>query len=70
MPPVVDAAWVAEHLGEEGLLLADVRGAERSHPRSLPGSIPLVLGSPAPVTDRAVLEETAARSGCACGATA
>ena len=60
---VVDAAWVAEHLGEEGLLLADVRGPNAHIRGHLPGSIPLVLGSPAPVTDRAVLEETAAEVG-------
>jgi thiosulfate/3-mercaptopyruvate sulfurtransferase len=63
LPPVVDAAWVAEHLGEERLLLADVRGPNAYIRGHLPGSIPLVLGSPAPVTDRAVLEETAAEVG-------
>ena len=63
LPSVVDAAWVAEHLGEPGLLLADVRGPN-AHTRShIPGSIPLVLGSPAPVTDREVLEELAAEVG-------
>jgi thiosulfate/3-mercaptopyruvate sulfurtransferase len=63
LPPVVDAVWVAEHLGEEGLLLADVRGPNAHIRGHLPGSIPLVLGSPAPVTDRAVLEELAAEVG-------
>ena len=62
-PPVVDAAWVAEHLGEDGLLLADVRGPNAHIRGHLPGSIPLVLGSPAPVTDRAVLEELASEVG-------
>jgi thiosulfate/3-mercaptopyruvate sulfurtransferase len=63
LPSVVDAVWVAEHLGEPGLLLADVRGPN-AHARShLPGSIPLVLGSPAPVTDHAVLAELAAEVG-------
>ena len=59
IPPVVDAAWVAQHLGEEGLLVADVRGPNAHMRGHLPGSIPLVLGSPAPVTERAVLEELA-----------
>ena len=59
VPPVVDAAWVAQHLGEPDLLLADVRGPNAHIRGHLPGSIPLVLGSPAPVTDRAVLEEVA-----------
>lgn len=56
LPPVVDAAWVLEHLGEEGLVLGDVRGPN-AHARShLPGSIPLVLGSPAPSTDLDTVE--------------
>jgi len=63
LPPVVDAVWVTEHLGEDGLLLADVRGPNAHIRGHLPGSIPLVLGSPAPVTDRAVLEELAKRPG-------
>jgi thiosulfate/3-mercaptopyruvate sulfurtransferase len=63
LPPVVDAAWVAEHLGETGLLLADVRGPNAHTRGHLPGSIPLVLGSPAPVTDRVVLEELASEVG-------
>jgi thiosulfate/3-mercaptopyruvate sulfurtransferase len=63
LPPVVDVAWVAEHLGEEGLLLADVRGPNAHARGHLPGSIPLVLGSPAPATDRAVLEELASEVG-------
>ena len=63
LPSVVDAAWVAEHLGEEGLLLADVRGPNAHIRGHLPGSIPLVLGSPAPVTERDVLEELAGEVG-------
>ena len=63
LPPVVDAAWVADHLGEDGLLLADVRGPNAHLRGHLPGSIPLVLGSPPPVTDRAVLEELVAEVG-------
>jgi thiosulfate/3-mercaptopyruvate sulfurtransferase len=63
LPAVVDAAWVAEHLGEPGLLLADVRGPNAHARGHLPGSIPLVLGSPAPVTDSAVLSELAGEVG-------
>jgi len=63
LPPVVDAAWVAEHLDESGLLLADVRGPNAHARGHLPGSIPLVLGSPAPVTDREVLADLAAEVG-------
>ena len=63
LPPVVDSVWVTEHLGDDGLLLADVRGPNAHIRGHLPGSIPLVLGSPAPVTDRAVLEELASEVG-------
>jgi thiosulfate/3-mercaptopyruvate sulfurtransferase len=63
LPPVVDATWVAEHLGEADLLLADVRGPNAHARGHLPGSIPLVLGSPAPVTDAQVLGELAAEVG-------
>jgi thiosulfate/3-mercaptopyruvate sulfurtransferase len=63
LPSVVDAVWVAEHLGEPGLLLADVRGPNAHTRGHIPGSIPLVLGSPAPVTDRDVLVELASEVG-------
>jgi thiosulfate/3-mercaptopyruvate sulfurtransferase len=63
LPAVVDASWVAEHLREPGLLLADVRGPNAHTRGHLPGSIPLVLGSPAPVTDADVLKELAAEVG-------
>ncbi len=63
LPPVVDATWVEEHLGEERLLLADVRGPNAHTRGHLPGSIPLVLGSPPPVTDQEVLEELASEVG-------
>lgn len=62
-PFVVDAEWVAGRLGEPGLLLADVRGPNAHARGHLPGSIPLALGSPAPVTDREVLEELASEVG-------
>src|SRR6266540_1056975 len=63
LPPVVDAAWVSEHLGEEDLLVADVRGPNAHMRGHIPGSIPLVLGSPAPVTDPEVLAELASEVG-------
>ena len=59
LPPVVDSAWVAEHLADGDLLLADVRGPNAHSRGHLPGSIPLVLGSPAPATDPEVLEPLA-----------
>jgi thiosulfate/3-mercaptopyruvate sulfurtransferase len=59
LPPVVDAPWLADRLGDEGLLVADVRGPNAHARGHLPGSIPLVLGSPSPSTEREVLEELA-----------
>ena len=59
LPAVVDAAWIAEHLGEPGLLLADVRGPNAHARGHLPGSIPLVLGSPPPFGDPETLRELA-----------
>jgi thiosulfate/3-mercaptopyruvate sulfurtransferase len=55
LPPVVDAAWVAEHLGDGDLLLADVRGPNAHARGHVPGSIPLVVGAPGQFTDRDVL---------------
>ena len=63
LPPVVDAAWVAEHLGEDDLRLADVRGPNAHARAHLPGSIPLVLGAPSQSTDRDVVEPFAVEVG-------
>ena len=52
LPPLVDAAGVQDHLGEEGLVLGDVRGPNAHQRGHLPGSIPLVLGSPPPLATR------------------
>lgn len=51
LPPVVDAAWVTEHLEEADLVVADVRGPNAHARGHIPGSIPLVLGSPMPLAD-------------------
>ncbi len=59
LPPLVDAAWVQEHLGEEGLVLGDVRGPNAHQRGHLPGSIPLVLGSPPPLATRVTVQEFA-----------
>lgn len=61
-PAVVDTAWVAEHLGEEKLLVADVRGPNAHTRGHIPGSVPLVLGAPGQFTDRDVLEAFAAEA--------
>jgi thiosulfate/3-mercaptopyruvate sulfurtransferase len=48
---VVDAAWLAEHLGEDDLVVGDVRGPNAHMLGHIPGSRPLVLGSPPPAAD-------------------
>jgi thiosulfate/3-mercaptopyruvate sulfurtransferase len=51
LPTVVDAAWIAEHLGADDLVLGDVRGPNAHARGHIPGSIPIVLGSPMPLAD-------------------
>jgi thiosulfate/3-mercaptopyruvate sulfurtransferase len=62
LPSVVDAAWLADHLGEDGLLIADVRGPNAHSRGHIPGSIPLVVGAPGQFTDREVLEAFASEA--------
>lgn len=59
LPQLVDATWVQEHLGEPDLVLGDVRGPNAHQRGHLPGSIPLVLGSPPPFGDPETLRELA-----------
>ena len=65
MNAVVDAAWLAEHLQDEDLVVGDVRGPNAHLRGHIPGSRPLVLGSPPPAADeqsaRALAEEVALR---------
>lgn len=65
MRAVVDSAWLAEHLGEEDLVVGDVRGPNAHMRGHIPGSRPLVLGSPPPAADeesaRALAQEIALR---------
>lgn len=58
-PQVVDAAWLAEHLGEPDLVVGDVRGPNAHTRGHIPGSRPLVLGSPPPGADESSLKELA-----------
>jgi len=46
MPPVVDAAWLAEHVGDEDVLVADIRGPNAHARGHIPGSIPMMIGTP------------------------
>ena len=59
LPAVVDNAWLAEHLGEPDLVVGDVRGPNAHTRGHIPGSRPLVLGSPPPGADEASVKELA-----------
>ena len=59
LPRVVDASWLAEHLGEEDVVVGDVRGPNAHTRGHIPGSRPLVLGSPPPGADQAAVAELA-----------
>jgi thiosulfate/3-mercaptopyruvate sulfurtransferase len=59
LPRVVDAAWLAAHLGDDDLVVCDVRGPNAHTRGHIPGSRPLVLGSPPPGADEATVLELA-----------
>jgi thiosulfate/3-mercaptopyruvate sulfurtransferase len=63
LPPVVDVAWLERELGAPDLFLGDVRGPNAHTRGHIPGSKPLVLGSPPPMSDRDVLEPLASEVG-------
>lgn len=63
LPPVVDAGWLGEHLGESDLFIGDVRGPNAHARGHIPGSRPLVLGSPPPMSDPEVIEALAKEVG-------
>ncbi|MFY9580048.1 MAG: rhodanese-like domain-containing protein [Gaiellaceae bacterium] len=63
LPPVVDVTWLQQHLGDGDLFLGDVRGPNAHTRGHIPGSKPLVLGSPPPMSDRAMLEALAPEVG-------
>jgi thiosulfate/3-mercaptopyruvate sulfurtransferase len=52
---VVDAAWLVDHLGDADLVVGDVRGPNAHMRGHIPGSRPLVLGSPPPGADEAMV---------------
>ena len=58
-PRVVDAAWLAEHLLDADVVVGDVRGPNAHARGHIPGSRPLVLGSPPPGADSAAVAELA-----------
>jgi thiosulfate/3-mercaptopyruvate sulfurtransferase len=59
LPSVVDTAWLQAHLGEPDLVVGDVRGPNAHARGHIPGSRPLVLGSPMPMSDPEALREFA-----------
>jgi thiosulfate/3-mercaptopyruvate sulfurtransferase len=59
LPRVVDAAWLAAQLGADDLVVGDVRGPNAHMRGHIPGSRPLVLGSPPPGADEAMVAELA-----------
>jgi len=63
LPPVVDVDWLERHAADPDLFLGDVRGPNAHARGHIPGSKPLVLGSPPPMSDRSVLEELAPEVG-------
>ncbi len=63
LPPVVDAGWLQEHLGEPDLFVGDVRGPNAHARGHISGSRPLVLGSPPPMSDPEVIEALAKEIG-------
>jgi thiosulfate/3-mercaptopyruvate sulfurtransferase len=63
LPTVVDLAWLQEHLHDGDLFLGDVRGPNAHTRGHIPGSKPLVLGSPPPMSDHAMLKALAPEVG-------
>ena len=63
LPQVVDVAWLQSELGADDLFLGDVRGPNAHSRGHIPGSKPLVLGSPPPMSDPAVLQALAPEVG-------
>ncbi|HEY8029072.1 MAG TPA: rhodanese-like domain-containing protein [Gaiellaceae bacterium] len=59
LPAVVDATWLAAHLGEDDLVVGDVRGPNAHMRGHIHGSRPLVLGSPSPSADADSAKELA-----------
>src|SRR5947208_4804178 len=62
LPPVVDAAWLAEHIGEDDVLVADVRGPNAHARGHIAGSIPMMIGTPGQFANPELRETFAAEA--------
>jgi thiosulfate/3-mercaptopyruvate sulfurtransferase len=58
-PRVVDAQWLSAHVNDGDVVVGDVRGPNAHMRGHIPGSRPLVLGSPPPGADDASVAELA-----------
>jgi thiosulfate/3-mercaptopyruvate sulfurtransferase len=63
LPAVVDVEWLREHLGDPDLVVGDVRGPNAHARGHIPGSRPLVLGSPPPMSDPETVQALASEVG-------
>jgi thiosulfate/3-mercaptopyruvate sulfurtransferase len=63
LPAVVDVAWLREHLGDADVVVGDVRGPNAHVRGHIPGSRPLVLGSPPPMSDEEIVGALASEVG-------
>jgi thiosulfate/3-mercaptopyruvate sulfurtransferase len=59
LPRVVDAEWLAAHMLDGDVVVGDVRGPNAHARGHIPGSRPLVLGSPPPGADESTVAELA-----------
>ena len=59
---VVDASWLAEHLGDDDVLVADVRGPNAHMRGHIVGSIPMMIGTPGQFPSPEVREVFAAEA--------
>ena len=60
---IVDVDWLRARLGEPDLVVGDVRGPNAHARGHIPGSRPLVLGSPPPMSDPETVSALAAEIG-------
>lgn len=63
LPAVVDVEWLRGRLSEPDLVVGDVRGPNAHARGHIPGSRPLVLGSPPPMSDPETVQALASEVG-------